>query len=335
MVKLHLTKTSQINIGLIYNLVKFTAPAFIFGILYTTARTNLHSSWSNYPEYLKKQWHALFIPSILWTSVYLFLMPQLQQHGYFTNLISWLVQFISGNAAPHLWYNTMMLQFIILMPFFWQLLTWVKQTKQKCWLVILSTTIVYFLWIFVYNRQVFHGPHANSWYYFDRLFPSFLIYAVLGCLAWQFHQQLAHLLRQSWPLLLVAWLISYSWLNRELFSFGLPVKLSNSSYYQLSTTCYCLTIIGLICSLAFYQIRKHQIHMLKVFHFLAIYAYRAFLSHVFWLELLWITLVPALSKLRSPLLLASSLYLLTWILSFISAIFCHKLWFKLKALLIN
>jgi hypothetical protein len=65
----------QTPIGIIYNLVKFTAPAFIFGILYTTTRTTNQNTWSNYGGYMRKQWSALFVPTIWWTLAYLLIFP--------------------------------------------------------------------------------------------------------------------------------------------------------------------------------------------------------------------------------------------------------------------
>lgn len=104
----------QTGIGVVYNLVKYTAPAFIFGILYTTTRLTLNQTALTYTDYLRQQWHALFIPTIWWTTIYLILMPQLQQGSQYHDWRGFFWQFVNGNAAPHLWYNTMMLQFIIL-----------------------------------------------------------------------------------------------------------------------------------------------------------------------------------------------------------------------------
>ena len=108
------TKVQDI-FGVFYNLVKYTAPAFIFGILYTTIRANDEQGSFSYQKHMRSNWSNLFVPTIWWTLIYLLGMPWLQQVNHFNNLGSFCWQFINGNAAPHLWYNTMMLQFIILM----------------------------------------------------------------------------------------------------------------------------------------------------------------------------------------------------------------------------
>lgn len=72
----HPSETHQFDIGIIYNLIKFTAPAFIFAILFTTSRLTM-TPQITYGTYLKQQWHATFAPTILWTGVYLIVTPEL------------------------------------------------------------------------------------------------------------------------------------------------------------------------------------------------------------------------------------------------------------------
>lgn len=57
--------------GVFYNLVKYTAPAFIFGILYTTIRTNDEKGSFSYAKHMRANWSNLFLPTIWWTLIYL------------------------------------------------------------------------------------------------------------------------------------------------------------------------------------------------------------------------------------------------------------------------
>ncbi|AUI71561.1 acyltransferase family protein [Companilactobacillus alimentarius] len=318
----------QTPIGIIYNLVKFTAPAFIFGILYTTTRTTNENTWGNYGGYMKKQWSALFVPTIWWTLAYLLIFPNVQQVNKFNNLASFCWHFINGNAAPHLWYNTMMLQFIILMPFFWALAHWVKgNVKRGLWTIIL-TVLVFGAWIYFYDMQVFHGPHEQSWYLLDRIFISFAIYGIFGVLAWMFRTKLESFLKKAFPILIILLVAVFYWTNRELFAFGYPVSLANAPYYKPSMTLYALLVIGLVATLAIHHINTNS-KALPIFHFLATYAYRAYLSNVFWLQIIWRLGGQNLSEIN-PILAIVVCYLLTWILSFASAYTFHIVWSKVK-----
>lgn len=318
-------------IGFLYNLVKFTAPTFIFGILYTTTRQTNQNTIKNYPNYLKTQWSDLFIPTIWWTLVYLLIFPQLQQHTTYYNIGSFTWQFINGNAAPHLWYNTMMLQFIIIMPLFWTLAHFVKNNPHRSIVIIVLTTIFYLWWLYFYNIRVFHGSQPQKWYLLDRSFLSFIIYGIFGVIAWMNRKKFGQKVKKSLLLLIGLFLGTTYWTNYELFSFGYPLKLTNAPYYKPSMTFYSLTVIGLIAFLGIKQINQRS-RTLPIFHFLAVYAYRAYLSNVFWLQVLWMLGGQSLAKIN-PISAIISCYLLTWVLSFTSAYVLHISWLKIKSYL--
>lgn len=323
------SSSDQTTIGFLYNLVKFTAPAFIFGILYTTTRTTNQNTWKDYGGYFRKQWSALFVPTIWWTLTYLLIFPSVQQIRPFNSIGTFFWNFINGNAAPHLWYNTMMLQFILLMPFFWALAHWVRNGPKQG-LVAVSLTVIFFAaWIYFYDTQVFHGPHEQEWYLLDRIFISFIIYGVFGVLAWMFRKEFETFIKKSTPFLIIIILAVYYWTNHELFSFGFPVKLTNAPYYKPSMTLYALTVIGLIAALAIHHINTNS-KALPIFHFLATYAYRAYLSNVFWLQVIWRLGGKNLTAIN-PLLAIFACYILTWVLSFISAYGFHLIWSKIKS----
>lgn len=314
----------QIIIGLLYNLVKFTAPVFIFGILYSTTRNTDRV----YLPYLKKQWSGLFVPTILWTLIYLLVFPGLQQVNSYHNIGSFIWQFINGNAAPHLWYNTMMLQFIVLMPLFWFLAKFIEQHRNYTFLILALTFVGYFLWIYFYDLNVFHGVHEQDWYLFDRIFISFIIYGIFGTLAWVKRTKLELIMKRVWPFLILSFIAIFTWTNRELFAYGFPIKLTNAPYYKPSMTLYSLIVIGLIMAFAIKQINDSSKY-LPLVHFLSTYAYRAYLSNVFWLQVIWMFGGRNIIFVN-PLLGIITCYLITWILSFSSAYFFHIIWNKIK-----
>lgn len=329
--KLTVSETSQIFIGIIYNLIKFTAPAFIFGILYTTTRKTI--STGRYQPYLKQQWHSLFVPTIWWTMIYLLITPDLQQVYHYDDLKTFLWQFVNGNAAPHLWYNTMMLQFILLMPLFWLIGRWCATSTKRGLLVASITTAVYLAWISFYDQEVFHGPQMGHWYLLDRFFLSFLAYGIFGTLAWQYRQAVNRFFRTWWPIGCLIFLGSFYWINNELFQFGFPIKLTNAPYYKPTMVLYDLTVISLIATLAITQL-DHRSPVNRVVHLLAVFTYKAFLSNAFWTELLWLAGVKQL-VLHHLWLGIATLYLGTWLLSFASAFAIHFVWQKLLVTIPN
>lgn len=325
----HPSSVIQVGIGVTYNLIKFTAPAFITGILYTTIRVTGETDLT-YPGYLGQVWHSLFVPTIIWTAIYLLAMPWVQQGHHYRTPVQFVWQFVNGNAAPHLWYNSMMLQFIILMPAFWTLAKWCGQRSNRGMIILVITGVLYFSWIVFYDRQVFHGPHMREWYLLDRIFISFLIYGVIGVLAWQYRNFTGHLLSKWWPIIALFATASFVWINFELFSFKLPVRLTNAPYYKPSMVIYDLTIIGLISALAVSQIQR-RLQITQTIHLMANYAYPAFLSNVFWDQLLWRSFGRQLVIAR-PVVGIMIIYIGTWLLSFASAIIIHLAWRRIRKL---
>ena len=327
------SQQTQVGFGILYNLVKYTAPAFIFGILYTTIRTSDLKGHFSYFKHLQKNWSNLFVPTIWWTLIYLLGMPWLQQGNKFNSFGTFCWQFINGNAAPHLWYNTMMLQFIILMPFFWLISRYVRNNIKRGFAVAIVTLILYLSWLAFYDYYVFHGVHQNDWYLLDRVFISFFIYAVFGGLAWQFRSYFNEFITKFWWLIVVIFILCFIWTNYELSQFGYPLNFYNAPYYKPSMTFYCLAVICLIAAFCLYQVRKRQINSLKIFHFLAIYAYRAYLANVFWNQLIWHGLNMQYHAKFHPFLTLFGCWLLTWILSFSSAYLLHMWWTKVKKMI--
>lgn len=327
------SQQTQVGFGILYNLVKYTAPAFIFGILYTTIRTSDLNGHFSYFKHLQKNWSNLFVPTIWWTLIYLLGMPWLQQGNKFNSFGTFCWQFINGNAAPHLWYNTMMLQFIILMPFFWLISRYVRNNIKRGFAVAIVTLILYLSWLAFYDYYVFHGVHQNDWYLLDRVFISFFIYAVFGVLAWQFRSYFNQFITKFWWLIVVIFILCFIWTNYELSQFGYPLNFYNAPYYKPSMTFYCLAVICLIAAFCLYQVRKRQINSLKIFHFLAIYAYRAYLANVFWNQLIWHGLNMQYHAKFHPFLTLFGCWLLTWILSFSSAYLLHMWWTKVKKMI--
>ena len=160
-----------------------------------------------------------------------------------------------------------------------------------------------------------------------------MIYGVFGVLAWQFRDYVNTFLYKFWWLILVVFAACFFWTNFELHGFGHPVLFANAPYYKPSMTFYCLAVIALVAALCLFNIRHKSEKCLKIFHFLATYAYRAYLSNVFWNQLLWRGLNLGYHAVYHPFLTFFGMWVLTWTLSFTSAYCLHIWWSKAKKFL--
>lgn len=302
----------QQSLAWVYLLVKFTAPAFICGILLTTMRTTADHQ-PDYGHYLKRQWSALFCPTVCWTLAYLVIFPGLQQHQRYHDWLNFSWQFVNGNAAPHLWYNTMMLQMILAMPLFWGIRRWLCLHHTAWWLLGI-TVLGYLIWLGWYDLTVYPTAHFNRWYLLDRVFLGFFLYAILGILAWYGWSGVQRQLRRWWPLVLILGGLALVGQNRALLAWPWPISLAHTSYYLPATVLYVLAVIGLILALAGRQ-QTRSSRWLPVIHRLAGYAYPSYLANVFWLQVIWRLGGAALTR-GHPVIGIMSCYLLTWGWSF-------------------
>lgn len=323
----------QIFLASLYNLVKFTSPAFIFGIVFTVTRKSDSQNKLNLKSYSKTQWDNNFFPTFSWTLIYLITMPNLQQHGFYHNVRTFIWQFFSGNAAPHLWYSVMMLQFLLIMPLIKWVCSFVGHNYQRLFWAVIIIGAIYFSWLLFYDHFVLNGTHTKNWYLLDRVFISFLIFGFYGGLSWNFHEELQNFLFNYWWLVVAIYLATYFWTRQVFLSSHQITNLMNDSYYRPSMAIYALAVIFLIYLICIAQKVFNMNHCLKSIHFLAFYAYRAFLANVFWDRILWKFFNFQNLAHFNIYLGVFGTWICTWILSYLSVYLIHQIWLKIHPLM--
>lgn len=133
---------------------------------------------------------------------------------------------------------------------------------------------------------------------------------------------------RHWGSAVVIWCVLFYYVTLNFFNYGTPVKLDNAPYYLPSMIFYNLSSITLIATVAMYM-QKFRNQWLPLVHWVALYAHRAYLSHVFWLYWSWQLLNhwSIILMVKFPLLI-----LMTVFLSFMSAYGFHLLWMGCKRL---
>ena len=322
--------SQQLFLVSLYNLVKFTSPAFIFGIVFTVIRKNDQQAKLPLKSYFSDQWDNNFFPTFAWTLFYLIAMPNLQQHGHFHNIATFIWQFFSDNATPHLWYSVMMLQFLLIMPGIKSVCNWVQHSYRRLLIAVISSGIIYFAWLIFYDHFILNGPEATHWYLLDRIFISFLIFGLYGGLSWNFHHEIQTFLFTYWWLIVGFYLLTY-FRTRDLFlaTFKLT-DLTNDSYYLPSMAIYALAVILLIYLICIAQKVFNMNYWLKSIHFLAFYAYLAFLANVFWDRIFWQYFNFKQLALQNIYLAVLLLWICTWCASYLSVYVVHHLWLKIN-----
>lgn len=168
---------------------------FIFAIIYNMV---LKSQAESYLEFLKEKFYELVLPYVVWSSLYLYAFPSLQQRMPYETSLGFLGKVLSGDGAAHLWYAVMMLQFQLFMPYFIWLATRITKTKSD-FTNCLFTIGAHILWCFWYQKMIFPYVETSLWYLIDRSGLSYLIYGIFGVIAAKYQGKIfTFLKRREW-----------------------------------------------------------------------------------------------------------------------------------------
>lgn len=314
-------------IGIFYVLVKYTAPMFIFAIVYNMVKTSQHLT---YWEFLKEKFFELVVPYVLWTTAYLWLFPAVQQGAVYTNVGSFLLEYITGNAAPHLWYTVMMLQIQLLMPFFVWLGYKVFNEKKRVFPVLLVATVLYVIWYIFYQRLVLNGAYHDSWYLLDRFVASFMIYGIYGEAALMYHEAVFAFLNKIRYALLPIGLVLALFSTKHLLDFSGDVSFANAPYLNTLQSLYSLVIVFAVFMLASRMILRNAAQ-LRVVKWLSTYAYRTYLANVFVFQVLLLLFKTTWLQLPTGIMIVVA-YLTTASCAFLTSAVLHTIWSKIKSL---
>ncbi len=265
-------------LGVLYNLVKYTAPVFIFAIVYGMVKGNQHTKPAHF---YKEKFSELVVPYFLWATASLIFFPDLQVNRPVTSFWTLVESYVVGNSSPQYWYTVMMLQFQVLMPVIIYVCYKFLAKPSRVIPTLVVSFIAFGAWLWFYDTYVFHGAYEISLRYLDRFFVSYFIYALLGGIAWVYKERFDGVLRRLQFLLIPAALLLLIWTNQEFFGFGFNgMSFGNLIYLKPSMTLYSLVIIFLIYMLARHLIRLGS-RSLPYYKWLSTYAYRAFTANVF------------------------------------------------------
>ncbi|KRM21972.1 acyltransferase family protein [Latilactobacillus graminis] len=318
-------QTTAALIGTLYVFVKYTAPIFIFSIVYNMVKT---SEKTSYFEFLKDKFFELVVPYLLWTTVYLLVFPGVQQETPYNNLGTFLLKFITGDGAPHLWYTVMMLQIQLCMPFFIWLGYHVLNKRKLVWPVLTGATILYIGWYLFYNTAVLNGPLANRWYLLDRFVVSFLIYGIYGVAGFVYHEALFKQLNRIRFALLPISLVVGGLSVRALLAYPGDINFGHAPYLNTLQSLYSLSIILMVFTFASRMI-INQSPKLRLFKWLSLYAYRTYLANVFVFQALLLVFKTTWLKLPMGAMIVVA-YLSTTTVAFMLSWLLHLGWLGIK-----
>ncbi|KFN01983.1 acyltransferase [Bacillus clarus] len=270
--------------GRLFNLAKFSAPAFIFIVGFHLIRQ--YTQQMKYKEYIYEKSIHLLAPYFFWSIVYLLTMSDVvtMQNGIKSLLL--------GTAAPHLWYVIMMFQIHLLFPLLCTLFYWFKkQTKNQkdIYKYISIFACLYFLLMWYSSHYIFNGEkltNSTILHYTDRSFFFYSFYFVMGGIAAVALRAWRLFVIKHVPLVTTLFFILFLFINYELFSFygANSIHLTVSTYLKPSMFLYIVCEIIILYVLSIMIVQRRGI-LYRTLRFIGNYTYGAYLAHFFFLQL--------------------------------------------------
>jgi surface polysaccharide O-acyltransferase-like enzyme len=296
----------SIMMGMLFNFVKFSAPVFVFLAGFHMFQ---YEKIENYRTYITHKGKELMLPYLFWSIVYLMMFSN---ETSITHLVK---ELIVGDAAPHLWYVVMIIQFHLLAPLLLAFWAWGEKTIRSRGNFIVILASAYLLFIFLISNYVWT---TSPIHYIDRSFLSYSFYFFLGGIAAKTLPKWRNFVMKSIPLNTFVFLALFILVGYELLSFKniYSIDLKVSTYLKPSMVLYVTSEILLLYGLAM-TIVQMKSPLYTILRFIHRYTYGAYLSHLFFLY--WLaTLIP-----KSTLSIVQSFFL--FIVTTIASIGCSYL----------
>lgn len=275
MIKMPLNPCQKTEIGILYDLVRFSASVFIFAICFDLAKLKN----VKYSKYIYDKFKEILIPYFFWSTIYI-LTINFSSYKSISDIVQ---AYIFGTASAHLWYTVMMFQFHLLIIPILFLAKKVEKNKNISITVLCISTALYLFFLFIYDKYVFSQPNKYIGY-MDRTFIMYSIFCVLAVIAsvnYNVWKKFIHKIRFFIiPLFFTVHIIT----DNELLS-SHNIDLKNATSLKPSMFAYNIVAILLIFAFALILI-KHKSNILFPIKWLSTYAFRAYLSNVFCLNII-------------------------------------------------
>jgi surface polysaccharide O-acyltransferase-like enzyme len=284
----------SIMLGMLFNFVKFSAPVFVF-----LAGFHLFQQKPpiDYRTYVSHKGKELLLPYLVWSFIYLMMFSNEDE---FVMLIK---QIVIGDAAPHLWYVIMIIQFHLLAPLLLIMFSWAEKMIRSWKKATLILASLYLLLLFILSKWLSHSS-VYLFHYMDRSFLSYFFYFFLGGVTARTLPRWRSFVMKSIPINSFIFVALFILVGYELISYKsiYSIDLKASTYLKPSMFLYVSSEILLLYSLSITIVQTKSL-LYNALRFISQYTYGAYLGHIFFLHLFGKMInISVLSLLQSVIL---------------------------------
>ncbi|WP_212934855.1 acyltransferase family protein [Bacillus hominis] len=313
--------------GMLFNLAKFSAPAFIFIVGFHLIRQ--YTKQLVYTEYIYEKAAHLLIPYFFWSILYLLTTNDI------ITIQGGIKSLLLGTAAPHLWYVIMMFQIHLLFPLLCTLFYWFQkrtENKKDIYKYMTIFACLYFLLMWYSSHYIFNGEKLTSstiLHYTDRSFFFYSFYFVMGGIAAVALKTWRIFTMKHIPLITILFFILFLFINYELFSFygANSIHLTVSTYLKPSMFLYIVCEIIILYVLSIMIVKRRGL-LYKTLKFIGNYTYGAYLAHLFFLHI-GTKFLSLFALQENTILYSLLLFSVTAVLSIFTMVICSTLPFHI------
>jgi surface polysaccharide O-acyltransferase-like enzyme len=301
----HGSPEESIMMGMLFNFVKFSAPVFVFLAGFHMFQQNPPIDYRTYVTHKGKE---LLLPYLVWSIIYLMMFSNEEK------IVVLVKQIVIGDAAPHLWYVIMIIQFHLLAPLLLTMFSWTEKKIRSWKKATMILASLYLLLMFILSKWLSRSS-TFLFHYMDRSFLSYSFYFFLGGVAARTLPRWRSFIMKSIPINTFIFVALFILVGYELLSFKsiFSIDLNASTYLKPSMFLYVSSEILLLYALSITIVQTKSL-LYTALRFISQYTYGAFLGHIFFLYLTAkIINISVLSLLQSVIL---------FIITAVSSILC-------------
>jgi len=273
--------------GMLFHLLKFAVPAFIFMtglVLFYNYEERVH-----YPSFIRKRIKEILIPYGVWSAVYLSLAHKTPGEGH--SFWEWTIlkSILTGSASYHLWFVVMIFQFYLLYPLWQRVFQAVRHWAATRSRLLIAVTVFGLLygWLVWFSARYIptHGFRFGvAWLdaywikYRDRNAFYYFFYFLMGGFAAVTLAAFRRAVRRHWPWLGAGFVVLYGYIGYELLrdSGSGGINLNVATSLKPSMFLYTVAQLLLVYALALWVGKWKGSKWLSL---LGKYSYGAYLIH--------------------------------------------------------
>lgn len=244
------TINDQMILGTVFNLVKFSVPAFMF--ISGMVMVYNYSQEINSLTFYQKRCREICIPYLLWSMIY-FTYYHWNSSGGYTGK-SFLYNLLTGSASYHLWFVILIMQWYLIFPLLVPFFRWMGERKTRILGMVILGAIVYTTVVW-WSYRIAPGMTAKmpGWWlqlvkFRDRNLIAWFYYFLAGGAAAFMLTRWRSFVKKRAVLVLTGWAVMLVIVTGELFTTlaGGRINLNISTSLKPSMFAYTLLSLALV-----------------------------------------------------------------------------------------